>query len=126
GIVVVEGLEPPLDRNDPLELPGVVRHRLSIVIGINDRSGGSGTDDGAHDRQSLETWHRTTGSSFARNPIALKASAFGHQPWARGIIQQSVANRLGRRARSAARGSWTDAQGMGRAAGSPIARRRGG
>src|SRR5262249_5926349 len=36
GIVAKDGFQPTLDRDDPFELQGVLRHRLTVAIGIND------------------------------------------------------------------------------------------
>jgi hypothetical protein len=36
GVVPEDGLQAPLDRSDPLELQGVVRHGLPVGVGIDD------------------------------------------------------------------------------------------
>ena len=48
GIVDEECVEPSLDRDDPLELQGVVRHGLTVAVGVDD-CGSRRTDEGAHD-----------------------------------------------------------------------------
>ena len=93
GIVDEKGIEPPFDRDDPLELQRVVRHGLAVAVGVNDfRS--RRADKGAHDlEEPLVPVKDDPASSVARNEKVPQ----GQPAWSRPKAAARAASRTGHR-----------------------------